>query len=38
MHDIKDRFRFDPASFDLVHARSITLAVRPSFLISRPSH
>ncbi|KAI0744450.1 S-adenosyl-L-methionine-dependent methyltransferase [Earliella scabrosa] len=28
MHDIKERFRFDTASIDLVHARSITMAIR----------
>ncbi|KAI0743042.1 S-adenosyl-L-methionine-dependent methyltransferase [Daedaleopsis nitida] len=28
MHDIKERFRYDAGSMDLIHARSITMAIR----------
>lgn len=30
MHDIKERFRYNTGSIDMIHARSITLAVRTS--------
>ena len=29
MHDIAEKFRYDPGSIDFVHARSISMAVRP---------
>ena len=37
MHDIKEQFRYDSGSIDLVHARSITMAVRVPVLPPRPS-
>ena len=33
MHDIAEKFRYDPGSIDFVHARSISMAVRPFSLI-----
>ena len=35
MHDIAEKFRYDMESIDFVHARSISMAVRPSSLIER---
>ena len=33
MHDIAEKFRYDPGSIDFVHARSISMAVRPFSLM-----